>query len=102
MMNSDLYVGIMFADDHLDVTTMDDHHHATHISFPATLPGLDAIRDFLNRCARSAHLAIAIAGNTAFDLAVSLKNLLDAHIFVVSPAIASQSRDLALYAKLTV
>lgn len=101
-MNSDLYVGIMFADDHLDVTTIDNRQHATHISFPATLLGLDAIHNFLNKCARSAHLAIAIAGNAALELAVSLKNLLDAHVFVVSSAMASQSRELALYAKATV
>ena len=101
-MNADLYVGIMFTGAHLNVTTMDNQQHATHISFPATVLGLDAIHRFLDRCGQSAHMAIAIAGSAALELAISLKRLIGAHIFIVSACVASQSTDLAMYAKVTV
>ncbi len=100
-MNTDLYVGIMFTGEHLNVTTLDDHSHSRHITFPATVLGLDAIRRFLDQCGQSAHLAIAIAGSAALELVISLKSLIGAQIFIVSACVASQSRDLAMYAKLT-
>lgn len=101
-MHTDLYVGIMFTGEHLNVTTLDDNSHSRQISFPATVLGLDAIRRFLDQCGESAHMAIAIAGSAALELAISLKNLIGAQIFIVSACIASQSKDLALYAKATV
>lgn len=96
-MNPNIYIGIVSRRDLLEVATQAPGKAAITTTFPATVMGVEALRQFL--ASHSDPIRLAVAGVAALSVALALGNAPLRETFIVSSAVAAQAVDLAGYAE---
>ena len=96
-MNPSLYIGIVSKHDMLEVATQAPGKAAITMTFPATLMGVEALRQFL--ASHGNPVRLAVAGVAALSIALALGNVPFRETYIVSSAVATQAVELAGYAE---
>lgn len=102
-MSTALYVGIRLDDHNFSVALLDEAESARSprkpVVFPATALGLQSLRSFLMAYVENLHLAVAIAGHQALDVALKLGSLMSTQVFIIAESFSREPQALAEYAR---
>jgi hypothetical protein len=96
-MNPNLFIGIASKHDVLEVATQEPGKAAITMTFPATVMGVEALRQFL--ASRGHPIRMAVAGVAALSIALALGNVPFRETYIVSSAVASRAVELVGYAE---
>ncbi len=96
-MNPNLYIGIVSKNDSLEIATREPGKAAITMTFPATVMGIEALRQFL--ASHGNHIRMAVAGVAALSIALALGNVPFRETFIVSSAVAARAVELTGYAE---
>lgn len=101
-MSTALYVGIALSEDQLSVALLDDADSKLSrqaMVFPATAFGVQSLQNFLMAYMENLHMAVALAGYKALDIALKLGSMMSTQVFIIAASFVHDPHDLAEYAK---
>ena len=96
-MNTDLCIGIASKNDVFEIAAVRFGRAEVATTFPATEMALEGIKIFLAGYEKPVRLAVT--GVAALSIALTLGNVTQREVFIVSPAVANQPGALAQYAQ---
>lgn len=96
-MNQNLYIGIVSRHDTLEVATQEPGRAAITMTFPATVMGVEGLRQFL--ASYGIPIRMVVAGVAALSVALTLGNVPFRETYIVSSTVATQAVDLVEYAE---
>lgn len=101
-MRTALYVGIALSEDKLSVALLDESDSKLPrraMVFPATAFGVQSLQNFLMAYMENLHMAVAIAGHKALDVALKLGCMMSTQVFIITASFVHEPHDLAAYAR---
>lgn len=96
-MKPNFYIGIVSKHDLLEVAMQEPGKAAMTMTFPATVVGVEALRQFL--ASHGNPIRMAVAGVAALSIALALGNVPFRETYIVSSAVATQAVALVGYAE---
>jgi hypothetical protein len=98
-MKFEVFVGIAIQQGQLNIAALDGSNHLSYASMSADRFGLESIKLFLQSYGADEHLSIAVSGQSALDVALSLTVCDKAQVFIVKSSAKNQPIDLIKYAQ---
>lgn len=96
-MDPNIYIGIVSKHDMFEVATQEPGKAAITMTFPATVTGIEALRQFL--ASHGNPIRMAVAGVAALSTALALGNVPFRETYIVSSAVTARAVELAGYAE---
>lgn len=105
-MSTALYVGIALSEDKLSVALLDEADSKLSrqamrqaMIFPATAFGVQSLQNFLMAYMENLHMAVAISGHKALDIALKLGAMMSTQVFIIAASFVHEPHQLAEYAR---
>lgn len=98
-MKFEVFVGIAIQQGQLNIAALDSSNYLSYARMSADHFGLESIRLFFQSYGADEHLLIAVSGQSALDVALSLKICDKAQVFIVKFSAKNKPIDLIKYAQ---